>query len=127
MFGITPCIKLFQTISAGTRNNENGGVNGVVLPEVVDITTWEDTFKSVVNDFQSTLNEEIFPHIKFATSDKEWEHDSDIAFLLMDGMGINENVRKRWWKKNRNEAKKRFNRRRNNLGRKIRVKMEGKW
>ena len=64
--------------------------------------------------------------MKFVTKEDNWQHDKFVPKMIMDAMNIDKDEREIWWKEEGKDAKTKFNRRRNNCGRKIREVMEGK-
>jgi hypothetical protein len=76
--------------------------------------------------FQRVLNEVVFPNVKFVTKESSWHFTKPVPNMIMEAMNIEKNERERWWERECKDAKMKFNRRRNNCGRKIREVMEGK-
>ena len=89
-----------------------------------EVVSWNKE-KDLLN-YQVIVNDYLFPIVKFVTKEAHWQYHKPLPKMIMDNLNIAVNKREKWWEKECKKIKVKFNRKRNNCGRKIREVMEGK-
>ena len=92
----------------------------------------ENTERITASEIQNIVSNTIWKVKKFITNDEELEYGGVISKAVLSRMGITEekmggeDAVRRWWTDHKKTVKNGLLRKRNNTGRKIREKMEGK-